>query len=241
LPPAVTHKRRPPMEPISYDELMSNAGMSGFVSFLEHPSPAQAPQTLAAEAEAVAGTVGAPAAIPQPGGTRDVRSADDRFSSPVFPRRSPVPLGKADDEKRSSVPPGRQGRIRKATMAEDGHSLAEQAVYEVLWQEASPVGDLADTDRTIRIGYHRLAQMTRLSWVSVKANLRTLERKLAIEVTGSENSSTREGKCYLVYSRSSIMERRKRAGLEWVRRTRGVELLSQAAIALGRPGPKPVA
>ena len=126
-------------------------------------------------------------------------------------------------------------------MAEDGHSLAEQAVYEVLWQAASPVNDLADADRTIRIGYHRLAQMTRLSWVSVKANLRTLERKLAIEVTGSENSATREGKCYLVYSRSSILARRKQAGLEWVRRTRGVELLSQAAIAMGRPGPKPVA
>jgi hypothetical protein len=224
------------MEPITYDELMSNAGMSGFVSFLEHPSPAQATQALAIEAEAVAGTVAATAAIPQPGGT------DDRFSSSVFSTgRSSVPLGKTDDGKRSSVPRGRQGRIRKAALAEDGHSLAEQAVYEVLWQAASPVSDLTDADRTIRIGYHRLAQMTRLSWVSVKANLRTLERKLAIEVTGSENSATREGKCYLVYSRSSILERRKRAGLEWVRRTRGVELLSQATIALGRPGPKPVA
>ena len=201
MPPAVTQKRRHPMEPISYDELMSNAGMSGFVSFLEHPSPAPAAQTLAMEVEAVAGPVDATAAISQ----------------------------------------RRQGRIRKATMAEDGHSLAEQAVYEVLWQAASPVGDLADADRTIRIGYHRLAQMTRLSWVSVKANLRTLEKKLAIEVTGSENSATREGKCYLVYSRSSILVRRKQAGLEWVRRTRGVELLSQSAIALGRPGPKPVA
>jgi hypothetical protein len=224
------------MEPITYDELMSNAGMSGFVSFLEHPSPAQATQALAIEAEAVAGTVAATAAIPQPGGT------DDRFSSSVFSTgRSSVPLGKTDDGKRSSVPRGRQGRIRKAALAEDGHSLAEQAVYEVLWQAASPAGDVADADRTIRIGYHRLAQMTRLSWVSVKANLRTLERKLAIEVTGSENSATREGKCYLVYSRSSILERRKQAGLEWVRRTRGVELLSQAAITLGRPGPKPVA
>jgi len=221
LPPAVTHKKRPPMEPISYDELMSNAGMSGFVSFLEHPSPAQATEALAMKAEAVAGPVGAPAAIPQPSGT------DDRSSS-VFPRRPPALRG-------------RQGRIRKAAMAEDGHSLAEQAVYEVLWQEASPVSDLAGADRTIRIGYHRLAQMTRLSWVSVKSNLRTLEKKLAIEVTGSENSATREGKCYLVYSRSSILERRQQAGLEWVRRTRGVELLSQATIALGRPGPKPVA
>jgi hypothetical protein len=82
--------------------------------------------------------------------------------------------------------------------------------------------------------------MTRLSWVSVKANLRTLEKKLAIEVTGSENSATREGKTYLVYSQPAILERRKKAGLEWVRRSRGVELLSQATIALGRPGPTPV-
>jgi hypothetical protein len=199
------------MEPISYDELMSNAGMSGFVSFLEHPAPVQGKQGLEIEAGAKAGAVGAATAITQP-----------------------LPLG-------LSVPRGRQGRIRRATMVEDGHSLAEQAVYEVMWQAASPVSDLADADRTIRIGYHRLAQMTRLSWVSVKSNLRTLERKLAIEITGSENSATREGKCYLVYSRTSILERRKRAGLEWVRRTRGVELLSQATIALERPGPKPVA
>lgn len=218
------------MEPITYDELMSNAGMSGFVSFLEHPSPAQATQALAIETEAVAGTLGATTAIPQPyqGGPAPHQGAPAVLPPVIVPPRS-------------SVPRGRQGRIRKATMAEDGHSLAEQAVYEVLWQAASPVGDLDDADRTIRIGYHRLAQMTRLSWVSVKANLRTLEKKLAIEVTGSENSATREGKCYLVYSRSSILERRKLAGLEWVRRTRGVELLSQSAIALGRPGPKPVA
>ena len=209
------------MEPISYDELMSNAGMSGFVSFLEHPSPAQAAHALEMEAGAVAGTVGATAAIPHPR-----RPGDDEKRLPAA---------------RPPALPGRQGRIRKATMAEDGHSLAEQAVYEVLWQAASPVSDLADAGRAIRIGYHRLAQMTRLSWVSVKANLRTLERKLAIEVTASENSATREGKCYLVYSRSSILERRQQAGLEWVRRTRGVELLSQATIALGRPGPKPVA
>lgn len=212
-------KKRHAMEPISYDELMSNAGMSGFVSFLELPSPVQVKHALEMEAEAAAGTAGATGGIPHP-----IRPADDA-------RRSSVPLGRSSVPLAQSVPPGRPGRIRRATMVEDGHSLAEQAVYEVLWQAASPLSDLEDADRTIRIGYHRLAQMTRLSWVSVKANLRTLERKLAIEVTGSENSATREGKCYLVYSRSSILERRKEAGLEWVRRTRGVELLTQATIA----------
>jgi len=125
--------------------------------------------------------------------------------------------------------PNRKGRIRRAVAVEDGHSLAEQAVYEALWKAALPIAEPASGDRTIRLGYHRLAQMTRLSWVSVKSNLRSLEKKLAIEVTGSENSATRQGKSYRIYSRAAILDRRKKAGLEWVRRSRGVELLRAEA------------
>jgi hypothetical protein len=174
VPTATASKKRQQFKPITYDELMGNAGMSGFVSFLESPAPL--PPVVADE--------------------------------PFEPVRR------------------RQGRIRRATMVEDGHSLAEQAVYEALWKSAAPIDELAGADRTIRIGYHRLAHMTRLSWVSVKANLQSLEKKLAIEVIGSENSATREGKHYLVYARPAILERRKRAGLLWFRRTRGVELLT---------------
>ncbi len=129
-----------------------------------------------------------------------------------------------------SAPKGRQNRIRKAKVVEDGHSLAEQVVYEALWNAGRPLAEGETADRTIRIGYNRLAQMTRLSWVSVKANLRSLERKLAIEVIASENSATQEGKGYRVYSLAAILERRQRAGLEWVRRTRGVELFSLPAV-----------
>ncbi len=172
MPPTVVPKRRHPIEPIGYDELMSNAGMSGFVSFL----------------------------IPSP-----------------VPETAEVP---------AAEPLKRKGRVRKASAVEDGHSLAEHAIYEALWQAAMPLdGDTGD--RTIRIGYHRLAQLTRLSWVSVKSNLRSLEKKLAIDVTGSENSATREGKSYRVYSRGAILERRSKAGLLWVRRSRGVELLTR--------------
>jgi hypothetical protein len=177
LPPTLT-KRRPQLEPISYDELMSNAGMSGFVSFLI-PSPATS-------------TPGEAAVLTE----------------------SPKPV--------------RKGRIRKAFVMEDGHSLAEQAVYEALWAAAVPIDEPPYANRTIRIGYHRLAQMTRLSWVSVKSNLRSLEKKLAIDVIGSENSATREGKSYRVYSSSAVLERRKEAGFEWVRRSRRVELLKKA-------------
>lgn len=198
MPPATTKKRHP-LEPISYDELLSNAGMSGFVSFLEAGARSEA----ASGAVSGAATAVAPVVAYAP-------SAD-----------GPHPLKWSRN--------GRQSRIWKATMVEDGHSLAEQAVYEALWNAASPVGEPDSADRTIRIGYHRLAQLTRLSWVSAKANLRSLERKLAIEVTGCENSAAQQGKRYRVYSRPAILERRKLAGLEWVRRTRGVELLSEAS------------
>jgi hypothetical protein len=65
--------------------------------------------------------------------------------------------------------------------------------------------------------------------VTVKANLRSLEKKLAIDVVAAEDSANREGKQYRVYSNSAIWARRQSAGLLWVRRTRGVELLTDAS------------
>jgi hypothetical protein len=124
----------------------------------------------------------------------------------------------------------RQSRLRKAEIVEDGHSSAEQAVYDALWNTARPIPGSDSADRFTRIGYDRLAKITGLSWVSVKANLRSLQRKLAIDVVANENSATQEGKAYRVYSRRVILERRRRAGLEWVRRTRGVELLSSIPV-----------
>lgn len=193
MPPTIT-KRRHQLEPISYDELLSNAGMSGFVSFLEHGA-------AASSAPATSGTT--------------IRL------QPHFPDLIKMTKN------------GRQSRILRAKVVEDGHSLAEQAVYEALWSAARPSGDLENSNRTIRIGYHRLGEMTRLSWVSAKANLRSLEKKLAIQVIASENSAAQEGKRYLVYSRSAILERRAKAGLEWVRRSRGVELLTLASVLEG--------
>src|ERR1700736_5553421 len=98
MPPA-TIKRRHQLEPISYDELMSNAGMSGFVSFLEG---------------GVRGTATAPVTV---------------VDRPPVPGQPPF--------RWASNGRGRQSRIWKATMVEDGHSLAEQAVYDALWSRAA--------------------------------------------------------------------------------------------------------
>lgn len=204
MPSAPTPKRpsrRHQLKLITYDELLGNAGMSGFVSFLEpDPQPSRAAAASALEVQPRVEAVTAPA-------TCTVQE----------------PAAEIDRPARLAKP----ARIFKAALVQDGHSLAEQAVYEALWEAASPVNGPSDGDRIIRIGYDRLAKLTRLSWVTVKANLRSLEKKLAIEVTSSENSAAHQGKCYLVYSPPSILKRRKRAGLEWVRKTRGVELLAR--------------
>ena len=130
---------------------------------------------------------------------------------------------------------------------EDGHSLAEQQLYRTLWEAGEPeqrVGQQTDQgaghkagtavspadsgSRLVRLGYDRLAAMARMSWLTVKTNLRSLERKLAIEVAAPEDSARRAGKQYRVFSATVVLARREQAGLVWVRRTRGVELLTQA-------------
>ena len=191
-------QRRRSFEPITYDELLSNAGMSGFVSFLELPT-----------------------ANPEERGIPE----RPREKTPYIVE-SPRPKVKEPASGRSAP----YARIYRATRVQDGHSYAEQAIYEAMWSSVpSLLDDGTDEYRIVQIGYDRLARLAQMSWVSVKANLRSLEKKLAIEVIATENSASREGKTYKIYSNAVILERRRNAGLEWVRKTRGVKLISTPA------------
>ncbi len=192
-------QRRRSFDPITYDELLSNAGMSGFVSFLELPTA----------------------------------NPEERGGIPSERPREKTPYIVESPRKAKETPSGRTApyaRIYRATRVQDGHSYAEQAIYEALWAAVpSLLDDGTDAYRIVQIGYDRLARLTHLSWVSVKANLRSLEKKLAIEIIATENSASREGKTYKIYSNAVILERRRSAGLEWVRKTRGVKLIPAPA------------
>ena len=212
---------RPELEPISYEEIMANAGMSGFVSFLDAPEP-----------ETVASTPAIAPTVPDIVVADTVTELDTVKGIATVQRHKPVTVQEtAAVEETYTVPTqafqdSRRWRVKRAHVVEDGHSLAEQEVYRTLWKVGAPEGDDPEANRTIRIGYDRLARLVRLSWVTVKANLRSLEKKLAIEVVAAEDSANREGKQYRVYSNAAIWARRQSAGLVWVRRTRGVELLT---------------
>lgn len=130
-----------------------------------------------------------------------------------------------------SIPPtdtrkkgGLRLHARKAHLAQDGHSHAEQAVYAALWDGGRPE---TDGDRIVTMGLGRLSKAARLSENNCRLNIRSLVRKLALEEIAEENSRAGIGKTYRIYSYTSILARRRVAGLEWVIRTKGVRFVDQ--------------
>jgi hypothetical protein len=236
---------------------MANAGMSGFVSFLDAPEPGPVaaipagtptPTATTAEPDTVLETV----TVKQPTTVQERKIYTVQQRTAVqqnIPVEQNTSVQQSNSVQNNSsvehsytvqaytIHETRRSRVKRAHVVEDGHSLAEQEIYRTLWKVGSPEGDDPEANRIVRIGYDRLAALVRLSWVTVKANLRSLEKKLAIDVLAAEDSANREGKQYRVYSNSAIWARRQSAGLLWVRRTRGVELLTDASgAAVLEPG-----
>lgn len=113
-------------------------------------------------------------------------------------------------------------RIFRATLVQHGHSPAEQLLYQALWNHGAA---LADGSRQITAGYRELGYMTNLNDKTIKYNLQSLQTKLAIQTLAPENTFTRTGRTYKVFSYDQILQRRSQAGLVWVKKTKGVEFV----------------
>jgi len=122
-------------------------------------------------------------------------------------------------------------RIRRAVLAQDGHSLGEQALYEALWRAA---GRQSHQTRLITIGYRGMAELARLTVNNCKANIKALANKLAVEEISSYTHA--HARSYLIYSFPAILERRKAAGLTHYVKTRGVQFIDpESGKALSPP------
>jgi hypothetical protein len=62
---------------------------------------------------------------------------------------------------------GPRVRVFRAARVQDGHTLGEHLIYEVLWRQAQ--GD--DQVRTVQIGYDRLAALAAVNWKTAKAHV----------------------------------------------------------------------
>ena len=123
----------------------------------------------------------------------------------------------------------RRPRVREARTVEDGHSLAEQAVYDAMFRAGKPYrGD----SRILTIGLRTLAELSRMAYSNCKANVRSLVSKLALEEL--PGFSYTDGRTYIIHSYPEILRRRRDAGLTHVLRTRGVAFVEPQS---GAPQP----
>jgi hypothetical protein len=222
-------KRRPAMEPLGWDEIVSQPGMGGYLSFLNGPVPLphlQGPPTEPAAAPAVFIDT-TPGPISTPGGV----SPPDVVSDPRIvstPKSAATPFLTAANPGVVSIPAALaipRLRIRRCAATHDGHSLGEEVLYQALWKAAHTE---SATTRTIVIGWRGMSQLCRMTPKNCKINTQRLIRKLALEVLSPYNTPESIGTTYRIYSDVAILQRRRDVGLEWVVRSRGVEFVDPA-------------
>jgi hypothetical protein len=207
------------LEPISIEELAGATGMSGFCTFLTRDASTAVPALDALESDALSITapepsapeLSAPETIALESPALDSGYGKSTEPEPTAPDSIAVETGALDSRYR------RRPKIREAVTVEEGHSLAEEAVYEAMFRAGKPYrGD----SRILTIGLRTLADLSRMAYSNCKANVRSLVAKLALdELPGF---SYTDGRTYIIYGREEILRRRQAAGLTHVLRTRGV-------------------
>jgi hypothetical protein len=117
---------------------------------------------------------------------------------------------------------------QRARTVQDGHSMAEQVIYDTLWREARVI---KDQYREITVGYRHLADRARLHRNTIDRNLVSLQSKFAIEIIAPEDRAANIGRTYRVYCFRNILERREAAGLIWYAKDRsGVRLMQESDV-----------
>ena len=119
---------------------------------------------------------------------------------------------------------GRRQKIRRAVVAQDGHSSGEQLLYQSLWNAARPESGSLDR-RIIVAGYQGMSALCKLDKKNCKKNAKGLIDKLALEVAETYCSDERIGTTYRIFSYKEILRRREEAGMVWVVRTSGVRFV----------------
>ena len=116
-----------------------------------------------------------------------------------------------------SAPLQRKLQIREAKLVQEGHTYGEQTVYEALWKHGTVVSDQV---RVITVGFLRMAGIAGLAESNCKTAVAGLLDKLTIERLPDRIIA--QGRTYKVYNWSSVLSRRRTAGLTHVIKSRGV-------------------
>lgn len=127
--------------------------------------------------------------------------------------------------------------IRRMVLAQDGHSLGEQALYAVMWAEGLPETEDPNGSRVLRMGYQELGFKARMGKKAIRLNLHSLVEKLSIERIETFVAWSSTAITYRIFSYKQILARRKAAGLEFYVKHRGVTFVTEQGTPLTRRTP----
>jgi hypothetical protein len=126
-------------------------------------------------------------------------------------------------------------RVQRATTVQHGHSPTEQLLYQILYDLGTP-SDGGSSARETQIGYDRLARRSGITKRNIIPIMHRLEQKLAIEIMAEEDSARSIARRYRVYGPEEVLERRRRAGMEYVVRHKGVDFVYPSTADEATPG-----
>ena len=123
----------------------------------------------------------------------------------------------------SSLIPGRgRSKVRRCVLAQDGHSLGEEAIYQLLWRLGRPESTDPNGSRTIRSGAAEIGVKINMAKKNVRQNISRLFEKLSLEILEDFNPVSSQARLYRIFSYKQILERRRESGLDYVLRNKGV-------------------
>ena len=217
------------LAPLQYAETDSEPALAGIDELLRsYVQPRSAPDVVCTVVE----DISTPGVVPTP-------AVDETPGVVTTPHLDRTP-GSA---------PKNAPRIRKCTVCQDGHTQAEEVVYQKLWtakrgepegsdrakqRNKSPIRlvheDPATTIREVEASLNALASATAMTRRNCSLNVERLCDKLSIKRIDHGNSVTGTPARYLVYPYATILARRKAAGLTHVIRSKGAGLVNEHGV-----------
>jgi hypothetical protein len=110
----------------------------------------------------------------------------------------------------------------------------ERILYEALWhcRETNGIGKF----KTFSLGYDRIARIASVDEKTVRVSVPRLISKRVLDLLAAENSATRTGRTYRIYSYEGILERQRAAGMtSIIKNGKAVEFVWTAGTVSGPP------
>ena len=119
-------------------------------------------------------------------------------------------------------------RIHRCTRVHDAHTPGEQVLLNTLYELAGNPAygqKQPDGSHLVAVSMAEISERISMHETNVRMNIRSLTVKLALDLAALEDRKKQSARQYRLYTPEQILERRRKAGYEWVVKNRGVHFV----------------